>query len=74
MVTRGNVNWDIFKIKFKKKYVSKRYLDRKKKGFLKLKQRNKSVLEYEREFIHLNSMLVKLCQTRKKCASVLKMN
>ncbi|XP_016667524.1 uncharacterized protein [Gossypium hirsutum] len=54
VVLRDKVTLDFFQSKFKKKYVSKRYLDRKKKEFLELNQGNKSVVEYLREFVHLS--------------------
>ncbi|KAA3462471.1 Hexaprenyldihydroxybenzoate methyltransferase, mitochondrial-like protein [Gossypium australe] len=48
LVPKDRITWDFFQSEFKKKYVSKRYLDQKKKEFLELKQRNKSIAEYER--------------------------
>ncbi|KAA3488659.1 Gag-Pol polyprotein [Gossypium australe] len=37
-----------------KKYISQRFLDKKRKEFLELKQRNMTVFEYEREFVRLS--------------------
>ncbi|XP_012448716.1 uncharacterized protein LOC105771879 [Gossypium raimondii] len=54
VVPRDNINWEFFQTEFRKKYISKRYLDREKKEFLELRQGNKSVVEYEREFVYLN--------------------
>ncbi|KAA3488303.1 Protein MCM10 [Gossypium australe] len=34
---KENVTWDFFQIEFKKKYISQRFLDQKRKEFLKLK-------------------------------------
>ncbi|XP_017644370.1 uncharacterized protein LOC108485011 [Gossypium arboreum] len=39
---------------FKNKYVRKSNLDKKKRKFLDLRQRNQSVAEYEREFVYLS--------------------
>ncbi|KAG8498138.1 hypothetical protein CXB51_007053 [Gossypium anomalum] len=39
---------------FRKKYISQRFLDQKRKEFLELKQGNRSVSEYEREFVRLS--------------------
>ncbi|XP_016743031.2 uncharacterized protein [Gossypium hirsutum] len=54
VVLAGKINWEFFQNEFKKKYVSKRYLDKKKREFLDLRQGNKSVDEYEKEFVYLS--------------------
>lgn len=53
-VSKDKINWEFFYTEFKNKYISKRYLDQKKKEFVELRQGNTSVAEYEREFVHLN--------------------
>ncbi|KAG8478880.1 hypothetical protein CXB51_028735 [Gossypium anomalum] len=50
VVPKENITWEIFQAEFKKKYISQRFLDSKRKKFLELKQGNKTVAEYEREF------------------------
>ncbi|KAA3487256.1 Protein MCM10 [Gossypium australe] len=54
VVPRENVTWEFFQTKFRKKYISQRFLDQKKKEFLELKQGNMTVSEYEREFFRLS--------------------
>ncbi|KAA3465556.1 Hexaprenyldihydroxybenzoate methyltransferase, mitochondrial-like protein [Gossypium australe] len=54
VVPRKNVTWELFQIEFRKKYISQRFLDQKKKEFLELKQGNMTVSEYERKFILLS--------------------
>ncbi|XP_052489793.1 uncharacterized protein LOC128042483 [Gossypium raimondii] len=39
---------------FRKKYISQRFIDQKRKEFLELKQGKMSVTEYEREFVRLS--------------------
>ena len=46
--------WEFFAQEFKAKFVSDMYWETKWKQFLKLKQRNLSVTEYEKEFSHLS--------------------
>ncbi|KAA3466880.1 Hexaprenyldihydroxybenzoate methyltransferase, mitochondrial-like protein [Gossypium australe] len=68
VVPKERVNWEFFKIEFQKKYVSKRYLDKKKKEFLKLKQGNRSVAEYEREFVQLSKYAREIVSSEEKNA------
>ena len=46
--------WEFFAQEFTAKYVSDMYRETKLKQFLNLKQRNLSVVEYEKEFSHLS--------------------
>ena len=46
--------WEFFVQEFKAKYVSDMYREIKWKQFLNLKQRNLSVVKYEKEFSHLS--------------------
>lgn len=48
------MTWEFFQSKFKKKYVSQRYLDKKRKEFLELKQGRMTVTEDERKFVQLS--------------------
>ncbi|KAA3483127.1 Hexaprenyldihydroxybenzoate methyltransferase, mitochondrial-like protein [Gossypium australe] len=50
----------------KKKYISKRYLDKKKKEFLEIKQGNKSMAEYKREFVYLNKYAREIMSTEEE--------
>ncbi|XP_016684456.2 uncharacterized protein [Gossypium hirsutum] len=54
VVPADKLTWEFFQNEFKKKYVGKRYLDKKKREFLDLRQGNKIVAEYEREFVNLS--------------------
>lgn len=54
MVSKERVNYDFFQIELWKKYVRKRYLDKKKKEFLEWKLGNRSVAGYKREFVRLS--------------------
>ncbi|XP_012468934.1 uncharacterized protein LOC105787013 [Gossypium raimondii] len=54
VVPKARVNWVFFKTEFRKKYVKKRYLNKRKKEFLKLKQGNQSVAKYECKFVQLS--------------------
>ena len=47
------IPWEFFVQEFRAKYVSDMYRETKWKQFLNLKQRNLSVVEYEKEFSHL---------------------
>ncbi|KAA3470562.1 Gag-Pol polyprotein [Gossypium australe] len=48
------INWNFFVSEFKKKYASQLYLEKKKREFLGLKQKNMSIAKYEREFTRLS--------------------
>ena len=48
--------WEFFAQEFRDKYVSDMYRETKWKQLLNLKQRNLSVVEYEKEFSRLVSM------------------
>ncbi|XP_040967788.1 uncharacterized protein [Gossypium hirsutum] len=54
VVPAEKITWEFFQNELKKKYVSRRYLDKKKREFLDLRQGNKSVAGYEREFVYLS--------------------
>ncbi|NAW23515.1 retrotransposon gag domain-containing protein, partial [Salmonella sp. gx-f9] len=48
------VTWDFFQTEFRKKYISQRFMDQKRKEFLELKQGSMSVTDYERKFVRLS--------------------
>ena len=54
MVLSERGTWDFFQAKFRKKYISQRFINQKRKEFLELKQGRMSVTEYEREFVRLS--------------------
>ncbi|XP_016667479.1 uncharacterized protein [Gossypium hirsutum] len=54
VVPAEKLTWEYFQAGFKKKYVGKRYLDKKKRELLDLRQENRTVAEYEREFVYLS--------------------
>ncbi|XP_017624845.1 uncharacterized protein LOC108468475 [Gossypium arboreum] len=60
---RESITWEFFQLKFKKEYVSQRFLDQKRKEFLELKQGNRTVSEYEREFVRLSQYAKEWVQT-----------
>ena len=47
VVSPKQVTWDFFQVEFRKKYISQRFIDQKRKEFLELKQGRMSVTEYE---------------------------
>ena len=49
----NNVTWREFKRHFEKKYLTKRYYDKKMKEFFELKVGSMSIDEYERRFLEL---------------------
>ncbi|KAA3455852.1 Transposon Ty3-G Gag-Pol polyprotein [Gossypium australe] len=54
IVPKERVTWDFFQSEFRKKYISERFVDQKRKEFLELKQGRMTVSEYEREFVRLS--------------------
>ena len=51
---REQVTWEFFQTEFRKKYISQRFVDQKRKEFLELKQGSMSVTDYERKFVRLS--------------------
>ncbi|KAA3470443.1 Gag-Pol polyprotein [Gossypium australe] len=51
---REKITWDFFQTEFRKKYISQRFIDQKRKEFLELKQGRLSVTEYKQEFVRLS--------------------
>ena len=54
VVSKEKVTWEFFQEEFRKKYISERFINQKRKEFLELKQGNMIVTEYEREFVRLS--------------------
>ncbi|XP_017618070.1 uncharacterized protein LOC108462659 [Gossypium arboreum] len=66
VVPKEKIFWEFFQTKFKKKYVVKRYLDKKKREFLEFYQGNRSVAEYGREFVYLNKYVWEIVPTEEE--------
>ncbi|KAA3477091.1 Transposon Ty3-I Gag-Pol polyprotein [Gossypium australe] len=64
VVTRERVTWDFFLEEFRKKYISQRFVDQKRKEFLELKQGKMIVAEYEREFVRLSKYAQECVSTK----------
>ncbi|KAK5825714.1 hypothetical protein PVK06_020573 [Gossypium arboreum] len=54
VVLRERVTWEFFQTEFRKKYISQRFIDQKRKEFLELKQGWMTVTEYEQKFVRLS--------------------
>ncbi|XP_016705283.1 uncharacterized protein [Gossypium hirsutum] len=54
VVPQENVIWGFFQEELRKKYISERFMDQKRKEFLDLKQGRMTVTEYEKEFVRLS--------------------
>ncbi|KAA3481091.1 E3 ubiquitin-protein ligase RBBP6 [Gossypium australe] len=54
MVPKEDVTWELFQIEFRKKYISQRFLDHKRKEFLELKQENMTCLSTKKELVRLS--------------------
>ncbi|XP_016670002.1 uncharacterized protein [Gossypium hirsutum] len=48
------LNWDFFNTAFQGRYVRASYVDARRRGFMNLTQGDRSVVEYEAEFLRLN--------------------
>ncbi|KAA3480834.1 Gag-Pol polyprotein [Gossypium australe] len=64
MVPRERVTWEFFQAGFRKKYISRRFIDQKRKEFQELKQGRMSVTEYEKEFVRLSKYARKCVSTK----------
>ncbi|KAA3483912.1 Protein MCM10 [Gossypium australe] len=74
VVPRERVTWDFFQIEFRKKYISERFVDQKRKEFLELKQGRMTVSKYEREFVRLSQYARECYLPKLYCAKDLKMD
>ncbi|KAA3472973.1 E3 ubiquitin-protein ligase RBBP6 [Gossypium australe] len=54
VVPMERVTWDFFQAEFRRKYISQRFIDSKRKEFLELKQGRMTVSEHERKFVRLS--------------------
>ena len=52
-IREKNVTWKEFKSHFEKKYLTKRYYDKKMKEFFELKLGSMTIYEYERRFLEM---------------------
>ncbi|XP_016722163.1 uncharacterized protein [Gossypium hirsutum] len=53
VVLREKMTWEFSQEEFCKKYISQRFMDQKRKEFLKVKQVKMTVTKYESEFVRL---------------------
>ena len=54
VIPRERLTWEFFQEEFRKKYISQRFIDQKRKEFLELKQSRTIVAECERKFVRLS--------------------
>ncbi|KAA3484148.1 Gag-Pol polyprotein [Gossypium australe] len=54
VVPKEQGTWDFFQIEFRKKYISQRFIDQKRKEFLDLKHGRMPFTEFELEFVTLS--------------------
>ncbi|XP_016690685.1 uncharacterized protein [Gossypium hirsutum] len=66
VVPKEKITWKFFQSEFKKKYVGKWKLDKKKREFLNLCQGNRSVAKYEREFVYLSKYAWEIVPTEEE--------
>ena len=66
VVPKEKVTWKLFQEEFRKKYISERFVEQKHKEFLKLKQGNMTVTEYEKEFVRLSKYAREYISTEAK--------
>ncbi|XP_040939013.1 uncharacterized protein [Gossypium hirsutum] len=66
VVLREKISWEFFQTEFKKKYVRKKYLEKKMREFLELHQGNRSVAEYEREFVYISKYAREIVPTEEE--------
>ncbi|XP_016723757.1 uncharacterized protein [Gossypium hirsutum] len=66
VVSEEKLTWEFFQSKFKKKYVGNRYLDKRKREFLNLRQGNRTVAKYEREFVYLSKYARDIVPTKEE--------
>ncbi|XP_016681300.1 uncharacterized protein [Gossypium hirsutum] len=65
------LTWDFFKSTFQGKYVGASYVDARRKEFLSLTQGNKTVAEYEAEFLRLSFYARGIVTTKyERCAKI----
>ncbi|KAL5803527.1 hypothetical protein ACOSQ4_031832 [Xanthoceras sorbifolium] len=55
--------WHFFQKEFRRKYIGRIYLDNLKREFTNLKQRQMTVIEYEREFVRLSKYAKEMVAT-----------
>ncbi|XP_016738017.1 uncharacterized protein [Gossypium hirsutum] len=54
VILKERITWEFFQEEFQNEYISKRFMDQKRKEFLELNQGRKTVTEYERDFVRLS--------------------
>ncbi|XP_052878866.1 uncharacterized protein LOC128285406 [Gossypium arboreum] len=72
-VSGEQVNWEFFQREFQKNYLGETYMKDWKQEFLMLKQRDMSIVDYEREFLRLSRYAIEFVPTEAdKCKQFLK--
>ena len=61
-----SVTWESFLAEFRKQYVGRIYLSNMRREFHNLKQRQMSVIEYQREFTRLSKYALEMLVTEEK--------
>ncbi|KAA3466838.1 maturase K [Gossypium australe] len=61
-VSKENITWEFFQTEFRKKYISQRFLDQKRKEFLELKQGNMTISELSKYVRECVSTEVAMCK------------
>ena len=67
------ITWEYFLTKFRKQYVGRIYLSNMRQQFHNLKQRQMSVIEYQREFTRLSKYDPEILMTEEESATSLRM-
>ncbi|GMI89769.1 hypothetical protein HRI_002646200 [Hibiscus trionum] len=65
-MAEADVTWEFFRSAFKRKYLGVRYLDEKKREFMALVQGNRTVSEYEIQFVRLSQYAPELIPDEKE--------
>ncbi|XP_017635499.1 uncharacterized protein LOC108477462 [Gossypium arboreum] len=68
-IQADRLNWEFFKTTFQAKYLGANYVDARKREFLNLTQGEKTVAEYEAEFLQLSRYSRGMMETEyERCA------
>ncbi|GMI94589.1 hypothetical protein HRI_003128200 [Hibiscus trionum] len=65
-MAEADITWEFFRNAFKRKYLGVRYLDEKKREFMALVQGNRTMSEYEIQFVRLSQYAPELIPEEKE--------
>ena len=68
-----NITWNFFIAEFRKQYVGRIYLNKMRREFHNLKQKQMSVIEYQREFTRLSKYAPEMLVTEEESVVSLRM-